>query len=248
VYIAAGLLAWWRRPSSRLGLLIVLAGGACLLSALANIDTPVTRAVGAVLQTLGPAVITQLLLAFPTGGLQDAAQRLVVAAGYAVCLVLEAPLYLFTKGGPLTIADRPDLADAGLQVQRAAGALVVLAMAALLVARMRRSNPAQRRVLVPLLAYGIFALLFIPVSSALSDSLFGGHVIWRDTAQVVVVALVPIVFVAAASRGGFARTSDIAELGVWLGADEVERPDLRDALAATLGDPTVALLVPPAWR
>jgi signal transduction histidine kinase len=242
LYIGVGLLAWRRRPSSRLGLLIVLAGGAILVASLTNIDTPATRAAGAVFQTVVFAVIVQLLLAFPTGRLRERVERRVVLAVYAVSLLLQPPAYLFAPDGPLSIADRPDLVDAGLQVQRAAGAVAVLATSVLLVRRMRRARLEQRRVLVPLSAYGIFTVLFIPVSSALNDTVFGGSIFWLGVSQLAVVALVPIVFVVAASRGGFERTGDIAELGAWLGADEVARLGLREALAATLGDPSVQLL------
>jgi signal transduction histidine kinase len=94
-------------------------------------------------------------------------------------------------------------------------------------------------VLVPLSAYGILALLFGPAGSQLWP---GGPDETFASAQMVVLGLVPVVFVVAASRGGFARTGDIAELGVWLGADEARRPGLRDALATTLGDPSLQLL------
>ena len=242
LYVGTGLAAWARRPSSRLGFLIVIAGGCVMLGALANIDTPTTGAIGAITATLTLGVIIQLLLGFPTGRLHGTAERRVVAAGYAVCLVLQTPLYLFAAAGVLALANRPDLADDGLRIQRIAGVLVVVATTVLLIARMRRANPDQRRVLVPLSVYGIAALLFIPVSSALTDSFFGGDVIARVLAQLAVIGLVPVVFVAAASRGGFDRTGDIAELGGWLGADELGRPELREALVATLGDPSLRLL------
>jgi signal transduction histidine kinase len=242
VYAAAGVAAWARRPSSRLGLLLVLAGGCSLLSALGNIETPATVAIGAVTATLPLALIAQLLLGFPTGRLHGTAERVVVGAVYVVSLILQAPQYLFAPGGVLSVADRPDLAEAGLQVQRAAGAIVVLATAALLIRRMRRADAAQRRVLVPLSVYGIVALLVIPVSSALTDTVFHGDLALRTAVQLGVVGLVPIVFVVAASRGGFDRTGDLVELAAWLGADDVERPELRDALAATLGDPSVQVL------
>ena len=130
-------------------MLIVLAGGAILLSSLADLDAPATQAAGAVSQTLVFAVIVQLLLAFPTGRLRGRAERRVVIAVYGVSLLLQPPAYLFAPDGVLSIADRPDLVDAGLEVQRAAGAVVVLATSALLVRRMRRARHAQRRVLVP---------------------------------------------------------------------------------------------------
>ena len=242
LYVAIGLGAWVRRPSSRLGALIVAGGGAWFLAGLANVDVPQLTATGLVTQTLPLAVIVHLLIGFPTGRLRDRSERLVVAAGYFVCLALQAPLYLFAPGGPLSVADRPELAEAGLNVQRVAGSLVVLATAALLIGRMRAASREQRRVLAPLTVYGIFALLFVPVSNAIADSLFDGGGLTLPAIQFAVLALVPVAFVAAASRGGFARSGDLAELGAWLGADAAGRPALRAALARTLGDPSLELL------
>ena len=242
LYVAIGLGAWVRRPSSRLGALIVAGGGAWFLAGLANVDVPQLTATGLVTQTLPLAVIVHLLIGFPTGRLRDRSERLVVAAGYFVCLALQAPLYLFAPGGPLSVADRPELAEAGLNVQRVAGSLVVLATAALLIGRMRAASREQRRVLAPLTVYGIFALLFVPVSNAIADSLFDGGGLTLPAIQFAVLALVPVAFVAAASRGGFARSGDLAELGAWLGADAAGRPALREALARTLGDPSLELL------
>jgi signal transduction histidine kinase len=238
VYAGTGVAAWARRPGSRLGLLLVVAGGCWLLAGLANVDTPATLAVGSVAATLPLAVIVQLLLGFPTGRLHGRAQHVVVAAGYVVCLVLQAPLYLCAPGHPLSIADDPDVVDAAIEVQRLAGAAVVVAMSVLLAQRMRRADAGQRRVLLPLSAYGIVALLIIPVSSVVTDTFDAT----RSAVQLAVVGFLPVVFVLAASRGGFARTAGLDELGTWLGADEATRPGLRDALANALGDPSVRLL------
>jgi signal transduction histidine kinase len=242
VYGVTGLMAWVRRPSSRLGFLIVVGGGVWLLAGLDNVAVPVLSAVGVVTQTLALGVIVHLLLAFPTGRLHRRAERVVVVAAYAVCLVLQVPQYLFASGGPLSIADRPQLAEMGLQAQRAAGAVVVGALAVVLVGRLRSADVGQRRVLAPLAVYGIFALLAVPVSSAIATSLFDGGGLVLPVMQLAVLALVPIAFAVSASRGGFARTADIAELGAWLGADEIARPALRRALAATLGDGSLELL------
>lgn len=60
-------------------------------------------------------------------------------------------------------ADRHDLAQLGLQVQRGAGACVVIAAWLLLARRIRAADAARRRVLLPLDVFGILALLTIPV-------------------------------------------------------------------------------------
>jgi signal transduction histidine kinase len=242
VYVAAGLTAWTRRPSSRLGFLIVIGGGVWLLSGLVNTGVPPLVAVGAITRILGIGVIVHLLIGFPTGRLHTRAERLVVAAGYGVCLILEIPMWLFAPDGALAAADRADLVSAGIAVQRVAGALLVLATTAILVGRMRRATPEQRRVLAPLSLYGIFALLLMPVSGLIAENRIDGGGLAIPAVQLTLLALVPVAFAAAASRGGFARTAGIAELGSWLGAAESARPALRQALADTLGDPSLRLL------
>jgi signal transduction histidine kinase len=242
VYAGAGIFAWRRRPSSRLGALLVVAGGLWLVGGLANIAVPSLAAISLIARTVPLAVIVHLLLTFPTGRVRDRASRAVIAAGYFVSTVLQVPLYVFTPGSILVIAVRPDLAHAGLQVQRAAGALVTIATAMLLTGQMQRGTAARRRVLAPLTVYGIFALLLIPASSAVATAWFHGGGLWLPAAQLTLMSFVPLAFVAAASRGGFERTSEVAELGGWLGADEIDRPELRDALSAALGDPSLQLL------
>lgn len=242
VYVAAGLIAWTRRPSSRLGFLLVVGGGVLLLSGLVNTGVEALVAVGQLTRILGIAVIIHLLIGFPTGRLHTRAARLVVASGYVVCLIFELPIRLLSPDGPLSVADRPEVVSTAITVLRVAGALLVLATAALLVGRLRRATPEQRRVLAPLSGYGIFALLIVQWGSEVARWLFDGGGLTLVVIQLTVIALVPVAFAVAASRGGFARTADIAELGSWLGAEESARPALRQALADTLGDSSLQLL------
>ena len=53
VYLAAGLAAWWRRPSNNIGAIIVLSGAVWLAAALVNTDVTALVAVGLILAT-GP--------------------------------------------------------------------------------------------------------------------------------------------------------------------------------------------------
>lgn len=242
VYVAAGTVAWLRRPGSRVGLLLTGGGFAWLGAGLGNSFVPALEAAGTITSTLPIAVVMHLLLAFPSGRLRSGYERAITAAGYTVCLLLEAPKYLFAAGGPLVIADRPDLVDTGILVQRLCGLVVVLLIAAVLVQRMRVATPAQRRVLAPFALYGIAAILAIPLGAGVADLLFGGGGMWLPVVQLSVMAGVPVVFVVAATRGGFVRTAGIVELGMSLGIDDGGRPGLAEVLASALGDDSVELL------
>jgi signal transduction histidine kinase len=246
LYAGCGLVAWSRRPSNRMGLLIVLGGVAIMASALASTADPVLVAVGTVVATLPYASVVHLLHAFPSGRLRCPASRVVVVAGYVVCLVLQVPLWAFTPQPPpgdlLVVADRPDLAALGSAVQSAAGASVLLATAALLVGRLRRATPAQRRVLVPLYAYGVLAVPLLPVLAVVVGPLTGMPDDVVGLLQLAVVAGVPVAFSLAVLRGGFARTAELEELGSWLAASGIDRPELTAALARALGDDTLQLV------
>ena len=241
VYVAAGTIAWLRRPSSRIGLLMTVGGFAWLAAALVNTEVPALVAAGTVVTTLPIAVLVHLLLAFPSGRLPGPVARATVAGGYVVCLVLQAPLYLFGGHGPLAAADRPDLVTAGEWAQRGAGALVVVCACVLLFLRLRAAPPAQRRLWALLSAYGIVAVLVFPLGPTVAR-LLGDDGLTVFVVEVTVTALAPVAFLVVALRGGFARTGEIEELGAWLGADAGGRPPLTEVLAAVLGDRTVDLL------
>lgn len=246
LYVGAGLLAWQRRPSNRIGVLIVAGGVSLLLGSLNVTGVPALIAVSFVAATLSLAVVVHLLHAFPSGRLEARASRLTVATAYFTSLVLQAPLYLFVaQPRPyhlLTIADRPELAELGNQVQAIVGAAVMAVTVVILADRLRHADHAQRRVQAPVFGYGILAVSFIPLApnvlgpvAGLSPSVVFGM-------QLIALAGIPVAFVLGLLRGGFARTGQIEELGVWLGTAWEDRPALTDALARTLGDDSLKLV------
>ncbi len=237
VYAGAGVIAWLRRPGSLMGVLMAAGAFAWLLAGLANTDVPALVAIGLVVATVPVALVIHLLLGFPSGRVRGQAQAIVIAT-YAVALVGQAPLYLFASSGPLQVADRPDLVEAGHWAQRSAGAVVVLATCWLLARRLAALAPAQRRVLAPLSLYGVIAVLIVPLGSAFGQ--IAGDPLTKAAIQLSVLGLVPVAFVFAVSRGGFARTGEIDDLGASLG--DAGRAELADVLAATLGDETLELL------
>lgn len=243
-WVAAGVVALLRRPGNRLGA-IMLAGGLVWFAAgLLNTTHPALTAVGSLVSMLPLALGAHLLHAFPSGRLRGRASRAIVAGIYLSALVLHAPAWLFLPGGdgsPLQVADRPDLAQLGIDVQDVVGGGLMLATAVLLAHRMRSATRAQRRVLAPLALYGIAAVALVPLMSRLQGPLLGDDPLTLFAIQATLLGLLPVAFVAAVLRGGFAPTAGVRELSAWIGADGSRPGTVRDALAEALGDPSVEL-------
>ncbi len=245
VYGAAGIAAWWLRPSNGTGPIMLLGALSWLLAALANTTVPVLACAGTVTAMLPVAIVVHLLLAFPSGRLRSVHARALAAAGYFTALVLQIPPYLFvpqaSPGGLLAVAARPDLAHAGRLTQNIVGGLGMLAVVAVLAARIRRADRARRQILLPLYAYSIVAVLIIPLGQDVLVPLTGISPVAVAALQVSVLAGVPVAFAAGVLAGRFARMSEVDELGAWLGAAEPGRPPLERALARALGDESVRL-------
>ncbi len=239
-YGAAGLEAWRRRPSNRVGSLLLLGAWSWLLAGLHNVENELLVAVGQLTSVIGIAVIVHLVLAFPSGRLPDRTSRWIVAAAYVTTTVLEVPLWLFDPAASpvLLISDDPTLERLAEWTQRSVGSVILVATSVVAFRRLRAATPAARRVLGPVLGYGIFTAVMVPVSANVIQPLTGIDPITLATIQLAVLTLVPFAFLLGLLRGGFARTGELVELGVWLGAD-VNRPELAVALADTLGDPSV---------
>lgn len=243
-YLFAGVLAWWRRPSNPLGAIMVVGCLALLIASLAITAVPVLIAAATIGATPILAVMVHLLHAFPSGRLRSRVSRWTVAVGYFTSLVLEIPLYLFAPAPPpahlVGLADRPALVSVGLVVQSVVGAAVMVVTMLVLVRRLRLADPPHRRVLGPLYAYGVLVVLFIPLSANLA-ALFSVPQETLGTAQLLAIGGVPLAFCLGLLRGGFARTRELEELGLWLGGTGTARTTVTEALAATLGDPTLTV-------
>lgn len=243
-YLAAGLIAWRRRPSNPFGALVLWVGLTVFLGGVANTEIPALMAVGAVTATLPLAAVVHLLLAFPSGHVLGTPARALVVFGYGFSLLLAAPGYLFDPAGshpPFTVADRPGVVAISQQLASASGLVVVVVTVVILGARLRRADPRHRRVLTPLFSYGIAVMLFIPFSSLVLEVLLGMDPSVRGGLQSLAVGLLPIAFVYGALRGDFARTGELVELGAWLGSAQSGRNSVRAALGRTLGDPSLTL-------
>src|SRR5919197_2856143 len=106
-FIGTGAFAWWRRPLNRFGLLMTAVGFAWFLGGLTESDNAIVWTIGQYVGPLYLVLVVQLVLAFPTGRLDDRESRCIVAAAYVDAFVLTLPVFLLD--GDLNAADNaPD--------------------------------------------------------------------------------------------------------------------------------------------
>jgi signal transduction histidine kinase len=226
-FLIAGLILWASRPDNRTGPLMVLTAFALFASRLTFADQDQIRSIGQWLSSFHLALLVHTLLALPGGRLGSRLARAIVIG-------------IYLDFGPLNhawLVLGPDgLGGALRQASLVVGVVLLGAGAALLVQRWRTGTAAWRAAVAPVLwpgaltlgalvAWGANAALGVPVGQAPSFAL-----------QLAFLAM-PYAFLAVLLRRHFARAS-FASLMVEL--DESRSPGtLRDALARTLGDPTL---------
>jgi len=139
-YILAGLIAWWRRPDSRFGPLMIAAGFAMFMSSLQWANDALPYTFGLAFDLLPAALFLHVFLAFPSGRLQRRLERLAVAAAYSAAVGLQLVKMLLGGGGTdnlLVVVAQPAAANTVQDVQLIALSALCLAGIALLVARRR---------------------------------------------------------------------------------------------------------------
>jgi signal transduction histidine kinase len=240
-YVLCGLLAWWHRPASRFGPLMIAAGFGNFLVTLSWADSSLPFTLGQSLDLVPPVLFLHLFVAFPSGRLQGAFERSLVATGYAFAISLEVVRMTLGGFGPhnlLELAPNPDAALTVLHVQLTLISAYCLAGVGLLVVRRRRVGRPLRRPLA--LIADVFGLALVLIALLLLSAGWGGPAVtqirWVTFAA---LGLTPVAFLIALLHARLARSS-AAELFVDLQANP-EPADLRDALARALRDPSLTL-------
>jgi signal transduction histidine kinase len=239
-YLLCGLIAWRRRPDSRLGLLMIAAGIGASLSNLAWANNAAVESVGLAFDLLPVVLFLHVFLAFPDGRLSGRSARTVVAAGYVTTVGGQLAVALLGGFGPenaFAVADRPDagarLHDAVLAVTSA----LALAGIAVLAARRRTGGRPRRRTVAWLVDAFALGLLMIAVLLLMGLAGAPGFVhVQRLT--LFVLGLAPIAFLVGLLDAQLARTG----VGALLVRLRNEPVDLRAALAQTLRDPSLSLI------
>jgi signal transduction histidine kinase len=250
-FAGVGLYAWYRRPDNRVGALMVATAFAWYVGVFERTEPPLLFTLGAWLENLFVGTAIHLFLAFPSGRLQTATDRALVAASYVIVTVGLLPAILFFEPAALGCAGCPDnlfLVESDpsawktwLDVVSVLGIAVPTAVVARLVQRWRDASRPLRSVITPVFVAG--GALMIMLATLLFVSLLGGS---EDLVEAIFYSamvpfgLVPYLFLAGLVRGRMLRGRGLGALVRRLGAG-FGPGELRPALAEALGDPSVEL-------
>ncbi len=254
-FLLAGLAAWSRRPGNRMGPLLYAAGFALLLRQLRYSHDAALFTMFFLVSEVSYALVAHSVLAYPSGRVTDRLERLLVQVGYAATLLFPLAVLLFYDGSErLRFFDpfpRESLlvvvknSDVALLLQKVFvifvwGVLATLFIA-LLIRKLRNATPRGRRILAPLVLAavavalravfeGIFTFVERP-AVIVTDYLFW----WQITAFIAL----PLALLAGLLRAHLAR----ATLGdLILELEKTPPQGVRDALARTLGDPSLEIV------
>jgi signal transduction histidine kinase len=240
-YIFGGLIAWWRRPGNRFGPLMIAAGFGTFLAFLGWSNVDVLHTIGQALNFLPPIFFLHVFLAFPSGRLERPVERAVVAAAYVTGIGLGLVRMLlggFGPNGVFELTSEPGFADLLERVQLVTSSACALAGIGVLVARRLGAGRPLRRTVALLTDSFAVGLLMIAVLAMRAAVGAPGHVTIQRLTYFV-VGLAPSAFVIGLLHARLARSS-VGNLFVELRADPAP-PDLRDALARALRDPSLTL-------
>jgi signal transduction histidine kinase len=243
-YIGAGLIAWWRRPDSRFGPLMVAAGFVNFLATLDWATAAVPFTIGAVFDVLPPVVFLHVFLAYPTGRLVGRSDRAIVVGAYVTALAADFMRMVLGGAGPLNLLEvvsAPRVVEEVRNVDFIALSGFCLAGIGVLATRRWGRHRLPRRPLGPLV--DSFALGLVMIAALFSSIVFIGSPTEVPAIETVrratffVVGLAPIAFLIGLLRSRLAVGPAIVSLGT-----EAARGNVLDALRRALRDPSLEVL------
>jgi len=251
-FVAAGLVAWARRPANRLGWLMVATGFALLAHQLRYSHDALAFTTFFLLGELAYALFVHTALAYPTGSVTGRVERRFVQVAYALALAFPLTLLLVYDGDArlryldpqpreslLRIADAPGLVDVVQKAYAVVGYGVMATLfVALIVRKLVLATPRARRILAPLLVAATAAALRAILDSVLTfatppPELVEDNLFWWQVAAVIAV---PIALLVGLLRARLAR---LTVAGLVVDLEDTPPSGIRDALARALDDPTL---------
>jgi signal transduction histidine kinase len=254
--LAAGVASWARRPDSRFGALLAASAFGWFLGEWNNpgIGSALGFTIGLAFYAVAPPLVAHAAFAYPDGRLGSRPYRAGVLCAYAVSMLMLGvlPALLFDPHAQgcgecphnlLLVHDAPGLFDALNRVGVYLGLVSAIALIALLALRLKRSTPALRGLVWPVLVVAGTYLALVCAGFALS--LGRGYLtndptaraLWLTAAWTLVALSLGVAW--SWVRGRRTRSA-VARLVVDL-AGAPAAGGLRQALAGTLGDPSLQL-------
>jgi signal transduction histidine kinase len=245
-FAVCGLIAWHRRPDSRSGMLMTIAGlGFSVSPLLQQLHGAAPQTLATYLTDVWTIPFVALLLTYVTGGritsrVDGALLWIFVVALLVLQLVwmsfLDGHANVFSAFPDDGIADVVDKAQRALVMVGCAGTIVVIA------ARWRAASPARRRALLPSVAgcVGLGLFFSLLVNDLLGTGERSETHVWL---AIVSLGLVPVAFLAGLLRSRLARaglTGLFSDLRTLRGAD------LQEALGRAMGDRGLVVARPDA--
>jgi signal transduction histidine kinase len=244
-FVVAGLIARTRRPLNRIGLLLIAVGLTWFIGSglMASSDSWLWTT-GIALSAIPAGFLVHLLLAYPSGKLGSPWEGVVVVTGY-VLVAFGNLIHIFFETDPLACDDCPSNAFLISRNDTAAALITgfvqvfavtfLLAVVVTLIRRWRRSSPAARRTLTPVLLAGGTTLFLFAVSVGAQTVSLTLTDIAGWTAMVVLIA-VPFLFLWGLLQSRLARAEISRALadGLAGGAQGWVRQLLHDPSAEVL--------------
>ena len=221
-FAAAGAVAWRRRPENRTGLLMLLSGLAWFGRDFARWDADIPIRLGELSLNVFLALIAHQVIVFPYGVARTRLERGLIGGAYVLAL-----------GGYVLSEIFPSLND---PLAALALPLIVLIIF-VVVQRWLGATPPERRALEPILWAGPIALI-VAAASIAHDYLDVGQSSAMDWLKLAYIAI-PIAFLLGVLRTRLQRAA-VGDLVVEL-SEVASAAGVRDALARTLGDPSLEL-------
>ena len=240
-YIVAGAVAWRRRPDSRLGLLMVIAGYVVVLTFLAWSSNDFLLTVAEVFDFAPPLMFLIVFLTYPSGRVHTKAERVVITvAGVAAALTF-VYLPLGYDETLLTVnAQWPELAQIIQDAQLVLMAAALMAGVGLLIGRRIGSPRPLRRWFGYLVDSFSVALLMLAVLYVVHVSAWNVNTEPVRLVMFGLVGVAPLVFLIGLIDEKLGRAS-IADLMVG-SAVTLGPAELQDGVRRSLRDPSARVI------
>ena len=241
-YILCGMFAWWRRPASRIGPLMIVSGFVCYVVTLSWTTSDIPYTTGQAFDKLPWVAFLLVFLAFPNGRLTGRFERILVVTAFVIAFGLELVRMVIGDYGPnnlLGFATHRDLFVVVRRFQLIALSVCCLIGVVILVTRRWKAGLPSRRpsgLLIDVFALGLVMVAAFGVLSALNSAALV-EVRWAEFGT---LGVAPIVFLIGILDARLAR-SGVGDLIIELRSDP-SPADLRNALARVLRDPSLSLV------